>query len=220
VLINNKSNKLGRTTHRTIQQGRKSGAWLSVLPSTINGTELSAQEFRDTLSMQYGEAPSNLPLRCDGCDAHFTLQHALGCRTGALVIFCHNEIKDKVVHIAIKAYSPTAVHNKPLIQPCRVAVNKKTLKAGSNNATKTTGTKMMELAKANAGTYLSEVFGPEEPAASLMSASPARMPSLIANELQPKSWKHRKKRRNVSTLGHVSSNNDTSHLLSVPWMAC
>jgi hypothetical protein len=75
----------------------------------------------------------------------------------------------------------------------------------------------MELAKAITGTYLSEVFGSEEPTASLMSASPTRTPSLIANGLQPKSWKHTKKRRNVSTLGHVSSNDNTSHLLSVPW---
>jgi hypothetical protein len=49
----------------------------------------------------------------------------------------HNEIKDKVVHMAIKAHSPTAVHEEPLIQPCRVAVNEKALKAGSNT-TKTT----------------------------------------------------------------------------------
>jgi hypothetical protein len=28
----------------------------------------------------YGELPSNFPHKCDGCDAHFTLQHALGCK--------------------------------------------------------------------------------------------------------------------------------------------
>jgi hypothetical protein len=37
---------------RTIGRGRETGTWLSNLPSTINGTELSAQEFRDTLSMR------------------------------------------------------------------------------------------------------------------------------------------------------------------------
>jgi hypothetical protein len=41
------------------------------LPSTVSGTELSAQEFRDALSMRYGEAPPDLPACCDGCDAPF-----------------------------------------------------------------------------------------------------------------------------------------------------
>jgi hypothetical protein len=56
---------------RTIQRGTETGAWLSVLPSTVSGTELSAQEFRDALSMRYGEAPPDLPACCDGCDAPF-----------------------------------------------------------------------------------------------------------------------------------------------------
>jgi hypothetical protein len=34
---------------RTIRRGMETGAWLSVLPSTVSGTELSAQEFRDAL---------------------------------------------------------------------------------------------------------------------------------------------------------------------------
>jgi hypothetical protein len=78
---------------RTIQRGEQTGAWLlSVLPSTVNGTELSAQEFRDALLMQYGITPSDLPATCDGCEASFTLQHALSCKKGGLVIFRYNEI--------------------------------------------------------------------------------------------------------------------------------
>jgi hypothetical protein len=60
-------------TSRTIRRGTETGAWLSVLPSTVSGTELSAQEFRDALSMRYGETPPDFPARCDGCDAPFTL---------------------------------------------------------------------------------------------------------------------------------------------------
>jgi hypothetical protein len=32
---------------RIIERGQRTGAWISVQPSTINGTELSAEEFRD-----------------------------------------------------------------------------------------------------------------------------------------------------------------------------
>ncbi len=73
----------------SIARGQETGAWLSVLPSTVNGTELSAKEFRDALTIRYGELPSNFPHKCDGCNAHFTLQHALGCKKGGLIIFRH-----------------------------------------------------------------------------------------------------------------------------------
>lgn len=60
---------------------------LPVPPTTVSGTELSTQEFRDTLFMGYGEAPPDLPAHSeDGCDAPFTLQHALACNNkGGLV---------------------------------------------------------------------------------------------------------------------------------------
>jgi hypothetical protein len=58
-------------------------------------------------------------LKCYGCDARFSLQHALGCKKGGLVIFRHNKIQDELVHMAGKALTPSAVHNKPLICPCR-----------------------------------------------------------------------------------------------------
>jgi hypothetical protein len=52
-------------------------------PPIVNRT---GQEIWDTISMRYGLIPSDLPLRCDGCDAQITHQHALCCRKGGLVI--------------------------------------------------------------------------------------------------------------------------------------
>jgi hypothetical protein len=83
--------------------------------------ELSAQEFCDAIHMRYGIQPPDLPEVCDGYDARFTLQHALGCKKGGLVIFCHNEIQDELVHLAGKVLTPSAVRNKPLIRPCHAA---------------------------------------------------------------------------------------------------
>ncbi len=100
---------------RTICRGKETGAWLSVLPSTVNGTALSAQEFQDAPSMRHAETPHNFPDKCDGCDAHFSLQHALGCKKGGLVIFRHNEIRDELVNLASRAFTPSAVRDEPLI---------------------------------------------------------------------------------------------------------
>ena len=38
---------LPQEKRRIIERGRRTGAWISVQPSTVNGTELSAEEFRD-----------------------------------------------------------------------------------------------------------------------------------------------------------------------------
>jgi hypothetical protein len=80
---------------RTIRRGRETGAWLSILTSTINGMELSAQEFRDAISMRYGDKLLELSTNC--------------CKKGGLVIFCHNEIQDKLVHMAGKVMPPSAL---------------------------------------------------------------------------------------------------------------
>ena len=51
-----------------IQQTR---AWLSVIPFTVNGMELGAQEWRDSLLLRYGIKPPDLPSNCDGCGETF-----------------------------------------------------------------------------------------------------------------------------------------------------
>jgi hypothetical protein len=55
----------------------------------------------------------------------FTLQHALACKKGGLVIFRHNEIRDELVNLAGKALTPSAVRDEPLIKPSRVKESEK-----------------------------------------------------------------------------------------------
>ena len=47
------TSKLPCDDRRTILRGQETGQWLSVLPSTVNDTELSAVEFRDALNLRY-----------------------------------------------------------------------------------------------------------------------------------------------------------------------
>ena len=64
---------------RQIRRAAKTGAWLTVLPSTVNGTELGAQEWCDALFLRYGLDPTDLPTHCDWCEARFTISHAIDC---------------------------------------------------------------------------------------------------------------------------------------------
>ena len=57
----------------------------------------------------------HLPKTCDGCTHQFTLQHALGCKKGGLVIFRHNEIRDELGYLASLAFTPSKVQDEPLI---------------------------------------------------------------------------------------------------------
>ena len=86
-----------------------------MLPSTVNGTKLSAQEFRDSLHLPYARSPDDLPASCDGCGSKFSVLHALECKNGGLVIGQHNEIQDELYYLATCAFKPSMVHDEPKI---------------------------------------------------------------------------------------------------------
>ncbi|KAI2498783.1 hypothetical protein MHU86_15686 [Fragilaria crotonensis] len=65
---------------RRIVRSAATGAWLSTLPSLLNGSDLSDEEFRDGVRLRFGLTPTSLPLRCDGCGERFTTEHAMSCR--------------------------------------------------------------------------------------------------------------------------------------------
>ena len=82
-------------------------------PSTVNGTEPGAQEWRDALFLRYGLYPPNLPTYCDGCNAKFTICHALECKRVGLVMAHHNELRHGVADLAGKAFIPSYVRDEP-----------------------------------------------------------------------------------------------------------
>ena len=88
-----------RQLARTIMRGGETGQWLTVMPSAVSGTELGRDEFRDALRLRYGRTLANLPTKCDGCGAKFTLEHALTCKVGGwqgffrISVVAHHEIR-------------------------------------------------------------------------------------------------------------------------------
>jgi hypothetical protein len=106
-------------TCRTLLRGKETGQWLNGMPSTLNGTELSSQEFRDALLLRHARTLGDLPLLCNGCGAKFDVRHALGCKKGGLVILRHNKINKELCDLASKALVPSAVCVDLMIQTKR-----------------------------------------------------------------------------------------------------
>ena len=116
-----------------MQRAAKTGAWLMVLPSTVNGTELGGQEWRDALFLRYGLEPPDLPKYCDGCEARFSISHALDCKKGGLVTARYNELCDVVADLAGKSFTQSHVRDDPLMYSGRAMSKTKPIPAGSNN---------------------------------------------------------------------------------------
>ena len=74
--------------------------WLTVMPMSQDHFDLTAQEFHDALALRYQKPLLNVPSGCDGCSAPFSLDHALVCRKGGLIIQRHNEVQDAVGDLA------------------------------------------------------------------------------------------------------------------------
>ena len=87
---------------RRMRRAAKTRSRLMVLPSTVNITELGAQEWHDALSLRYGMEPPDLPTHCDECEARFTISHALKCKKGGLFTARHNELRDKATLFTVK----------------------------------------------------------------------------------------------------------------------
>ena len=107
-------------------------------PSTVNGTGLGAQEWRNALFLWYGLEPPDLPTHCNFCQAKLSISHALDCKKCGLVTARHNNLCDGVADLADKAFTPSHMRDDPLIYSGRTVKRKKAAPAGaggnSNNA--------------------------------------------------------------------------------------
>ena len=77
---------------RRIAPSKLTGAWLTVIPNLLNGTTLTAQEYRDSLRIRFGLQPLDLPHRCDGCNDRFTVAHAMQCPRGGQIVQRHDRV--------------------------------------------------------------------------------------------------------------------------------
>ena len=64
----------------------KCSNWLNVTPVSSFGFALSEREFRDALALRYYRPIVALPAMCDGCGDPTSVNHALNCRKGGLII--------------------------------------------------------------------------------------------------------------------------------------
>ena len=101
--------------HRLVR-GKKAGAWLTCIPNSLNGTELSYEEFQDNLRLRFGFEPLNLPEKCDGCGEKFTVEHALSCAKGGLVLIRHNTSAGEWGNLCGKGHLPSSVSHEPFIK--------------------------------------------------------------------------------------------------------
>ena len=67
------------------QVDSKGISWMSVVSRAKESFDLSAQQWRDQVHLQYGWDLQGLPERCDGCGKRFSTDHALICMKGGLV---------------------------------------------------------------------------------------------------------------------------------------
>jgi hypothetical protein len=75
-----------------------SGVWLTV-PSRLNGTGISADEWRDNVQLRYNHLPLDMPEKCDGCNCQMTIEHALPCKKVGLVHIRHDDLADEWQHL-------------------------------------------------------------------------------------------------------------------------
>ena len=96
-------------------RAQEGGQWLNVLPSTFNGTQLSQEEFTDSVRLRFGLQPLALPAKCDGCHQAFSVEHAMQCKKGGLITLRHNDISSTWRDLNICAFPQSAVADEPLI---------------------------------------------------------------------------------------------------------
>jgi len=111
----NRGNALGEREARRLDRACQTGAWLTVLPTRLNGTELSAEEFRDNLRLRYGLQLDNIPQKCDGCGCRADVDHLLSCKVGGLVHARHDGTSEVWEHLGECAFAPGRVSHEPKI---------------------------------------------------------------------------------------------------------
>jgi hypothetical protein len=102
-----------------LKRAMNAGIWLTCIPSRLNGTEISAEEFVDNIRLRYNLQPLHVPECCDGCGKPMSVEHAMSCKVGGLVHIRHDDVAQEFGYLCGLAYKPSRVSYKPLISRLR-----------------------------------------------------------------------------------------------------
>ena len=97
------------------QHASSSGHWLLTTPNRLNGSQLSAKEFRNNLRLRENLKPLDMPQLCDGCRKRTTVDHALLCKCGGLVHIRHDDVGKEWESLSVCAFSQGALSHEPYI---------------------------------------------------------------------------------------------------------
>ena len=116
VLADTLSKESPKDIQLAINLAKEKGAstWLTVLPIEEFGYCLHKSAFRDAISLRYGWKPEGMPTTCV-CGKAFSVEHAMSCKCGGLIINRHNEIRDITADLMSEVSSNVEV--EPQLQP-------------------------------------------------------------------------------------------------------
>ena len=94
------------------------GQWLNTMGTAANGNVLSKHEWRDGWAVRYGKEPKDLPKQCDapGCSKQYSIEHALNCPRGGMVIRRHNEVADEWAALCKLYYATSYMPGAPSLR--------------------------------------------------------------------------------------------------------
>ena len=87
--------------------------WLTMLPITEHGLELSKQQFWDSIRLFYRWEIRNLPTFCP-CGSKFDIQDSMSCKKGGFVSISHNNLGDLTTRIVSEVCKDTEIEPKLL----------------------------------------------------------------------------------------------------------
>ena len=97
-----------------LNQEHGSSSWLTTLPLSEEGYDLTKQLFWDLIRIRYGWTLTKLPACCE-CGEKFDLQHALSWKKGGFVSLRHNFVRDITSSLLSEVCKDVRV--EPQLQP-------------------------------------------------------------------------------------------------------
>ena len=86
--------------------------WLTLLPITEFGFELSKQQIWDSIRLRFGWEISNLPTSCP-CGSEFDIQHSMSWKKGGVISIRHNDLRDLTANIMSEVCKETPLTPLP-----------------------------------------------------------------------------------------------------------